>query len=45
LLGIAIDLGVKWIMIGIFSAKQLGIDSNEWRRTITDKGVLSEILG
>ena len=43
--GIAIDLEIKWILIGIFSAKRLGIDCNEWRRTITDKGVLSEILG
>jgi hypothetical protein len=42
--GIAIDLGVRWILVGIFSAKRLGIDCNEWRKTITDKKILSEIL-
>ena len=43
--GSEISLGIQWILIGVFSAKRLGIDRNEWRKTITDKKVLSEILG
>jgi len=39
-----IDLNMEWIFIGIFSAKRLGIDCNEWRKVITDREVLSRIL-
>lgn len=42
--GFEISLNVEFIFIGIFSAKKLGIDLNEWRKVITDKKVLSEIL-
>jgi hypothetical protein len=42
--GSKIDLGIQWIIIGVFSAKQLGINRNEWRKTITDNKILSEIL-
>jgi len=35
---------VEWIFIGIFSAKRLGLDRNEWWKDITDKGVLNDIL-
>jgi hypothetical protein len=44
LLGLKIGLSIQWVLIGIFSAKRLGIDRNEWRKTITDRKVLSEIL-
>ena len=44
LLGLKIDLRIQWILIGVFSAKRLGIDGNEWRKTITDRIILSEIL-
>ena len=42
--GLEINLEVEWIFIGIFSAERLGIDCNEWRKVITDREVLSEIL-
>ena len=42
--GMEIDLNMEWIFIGIFSAKRLGIDCNEWRKVITDREVLSRIL-
>ena len=42
--GLEIDLKVEWIFIGIFSAKRLGIDCNEWRKTITDRAILNRIL-
>ena len=40
LLGLKIDLRIQWILIGMFSAKRLGIDGNEWRKTITDRIIL-----
>jgi hypothetical protein len=42
--GVVINLKVEYIFIGIFSAKRLGIDRNEWWKVITDRGVLSDIL-
>ncbi|MHA2428062.1 MAG: rolling circle replication-associated protein [Candidatus Hermodarchaeia archaeon] len=42
--GVEVRLKVEWIFIGIFPAKKLGIDRNEWWKVITDRGVLSEIL-
>lgn len=42
--GVEINLKVEGVFIGIFSAKSLGIDQNEWRKTITDREVLNEIL-
>jgi hypothetical protein len=42
--GVEIHLKVEWVFIGIFSAKRLGIDRNEWWKVITDRGVLSDIL-
>ena len=42
--GMEISLGIQWILIGVFSAKRLGIDGNEWRKTITDKDILRTIL-
>jgi hypothetical protein len=42
--GLEIILKVEWIFIGIFSAKRLGIDCNEWRKVITDREVLNDIL-
>jgi hypothetical protein len=44
LLGVEISLKVEGVFIGIFSAKRMGIDLNEWRKTITDREVLNEIL-
>ena len=43
--GVEINLKVEWIFIGVFPAKRLGIDRNEWRKVITDREVLREILG
>lgn len=45
LFGNEIDLKVVWVFIGVFPASTLGIDQNEWRKVITDKEVLSGILG
>ena len=42
--GLEIILRVEWNFIGIFSAKRLRIDCNEWRKVITDREVLSDIL-
>jgi hypothetical protein len=42
--GLKVDLRIQWILIGVFSAKRLGIDCNEWRKTITNKKILGEIL-
>ncbi|MCP8304031.1 MAG: hypothetical protein H3Z50_00955 [archaeon] len=42
--GVEVNLEVEWISIGIFPAKKLGIDRNEWRKVITDREVLSTIL-
>jgi hypothetical protein len=42
--GVEIRLKVEYVFIGIFSAKRLGIDRNEWWKIITDKEVLSDIL-
>jgi len=42
--GVEIRLKVEYVFIGIFSAKRLGIDRNEWWKVITDKEVLSDIL-
>jgi hypothetical protein len=42
--GVEIDLKVEWIFIGIFSAKRLGLDRNEWWKTITDREILNQIL-
>jgi len=44
LVGKEITLNVIWVFIGIFSAEKLGITLNEWRKTITDRQVLNEIL-
>ena len=44
LYGNKIDLKSSWIFIGIFHAYKLGIDHNEWLKTITDKEILNEIL-
>jgi hypothetical protein len=46
--GSKIDFGIQWIFIGVFSAKRLGINGNEWRKTMrarTDMKILSSILG
>jgi len=42
--GVEINLKVEGVFIGIFFAKSVGIDQNEWRKTITDKEGLNEIL-
>lgn len=39
-----VTLNVIWVFIGIFSAEKLGITRNEWRKTITDREILNEIL-
>jgi len=44
LMGKEVIINVVWVFIGIFSADKLGITRNEWRKTITDREVLSEIL-
>ena len=48
LAGGIVSLQIVWVKIGekgeLFSAKKLGIDHNEWRKTITDRAVLNEIL-
>jgi hypothetical protein len=46
--GDSISFKVVWVKIGgkgeLFSASQLGFDGSEWRKVITDREVLSEIL-
>ena len=42
--GIEVSLKVEWVFIGVFSAQRLGIDRNEWRKVITDREVLCDIL-
>jgi hypothetical protein len=44
LMGEEVNVNVVWVFIGIFSAEKLGITLNEWRKTITDRAVLNEIL-
>ncbi|MFH0897101.1 MAG: hypothetical protein V1850_03510 [Candidatus Bathyarchaeota archaeon] len=44
LMGEEVTLDVVWVFIGIFSAEKLGITLNEWRKTITDRAILNEIL-
>ena len=44
LMGDEVSLNVVWVFIGIFSAEKLGITLNEWRKTITDREILDEIL-
>ena len=44
LIGNEIELEVVWVFIGVFSAEKLGITHNEWRKTITDRAILNEIL-
>jgi hypothetical protein len=44
LFGHEIDLHAFWVFIGIFPADKLGITGNEWRKTITDREVLNQIL-
>ena len=44
LFGHEIYLKVVWVFIGIFPADKLGITRNEWRKTITDRAILNEIL-
>jgi len=44
LMGEEITLNVIWVFIGIFSAEKLGITLNEWRKTITDRAILNDIL-
>jgi hypothetical protein len=44
LYGNKIELKISWIFIGIFQASKLGIDHNEWRKVITNREVLAEIL-
>jgi hypothetical protein len=44
LFGNEVELMVVWVFIGIFPASKLGITHNEWRKTITDRAVLNEIL-
>jgi len=44
LFGYEVDLRVVWVFIGIFPADKLGITRNEWRKTITDRAILNEIL-
>jgi len=43
-MGEDVNVTVVWVFIGIFSAEKLGITRNEWRKRITDKAVLNEIL-
>lgn len=43
--GAEMSLKVEYLFIGIFHAKRLGIDRNEWWKVIIDKEVLREILG
>lgn len=42
--GMEIRLKVEYVFIGIFHAKRLGIDHNEWWKKITDREILNEIL-
>jgi hypothetical protein len=44
LFGNKLKLNVEWIFIGFFSASKLGIDHNEWRKVITNKEILNEIM-
>ena len=44
LMGEEVSFNVVWVFIGIFPAEKLGITRNEWRKTITDRHILSEIL-
>ena len=44
LFGNEIKVKVVWVFIGIFPADKLGITRNEWRKTITDRAILNEIL-
>ena len=44
LTGKEVSINVVWVFIGIFSAEKLGITRNEWRKTITDRQILNEIL-
>ena len=44
LMGEKVSLNVVWVFIGIFSAEKLGITHNEWRKTITERQLLNEIL-
>jgi hypothetical protein len=39
-----VKLKVVWVFIGIFPADKLGITRNEWRKTITDRAILNEVL-
>jgi len=43
-MGEEVNVVVVWVFIGIFSAEKLGITRNEWRKTITDRVILNEIL-
>jgi hypothetical protein len=42
--GAELKLNVEWIFIGIFSAKRLGIERNEWWKVIANKEALCDIL-
>ena len=42
--GAKLSLNVEYIFIGIFHAKKLGIDGNDWWKIIADRAVLNEIL-
>jgi hypothetical protein len=44
LMGEKVTINVVWVFIGIFSAEKLGITRNEWRKTITDRAILNEVL-
>lgn len=44
LFGYEIELKVVWVFIGIFPILKLGIMHNKWRKTITDRAILNEIL-
>ena len=44
LFGNEVELTVVWVFIGIFPADKLGITHNEWRKTITDRAILNDIL-
>jgi hypothetical protein len=44
LYGNEIELKVVWVFIGIFPADKLGITRNEWRKTITGRAILNDIL-
>ncbi|MDQ1280623.1 MAG: hypothetical protein QG670_1886, partial [Thermoproteota archaeon] len=44
LMGEEVNINLRWVFIEIFSAEKLGVTRNEWRKTITDRNVLSEIL-